>query len=85
MTRAEFVAKIRGRLIQVVNRSCAVTPHYSVVGEAPLRISDVYEAAEDHLRGKLRFVIVLREPVARTISSWEYKSKRETRPFLSTT
>ncbi|CAM9626157.1 unnamed protein product [Scytosiphon promiscuus] len=50
------------------------TPHYAVMGEAPLRIADFYDAAEGRLRETLRFLVVLREPVARTISSWEYKS-----------
>lgn len=59
---------------------CAVTPNYSVVGETPLRISDFYGvdgSREGRLRRNLRFLVVLREPVARTISSWEYKSERE--------
>ena len=62
---------------------CAVTPNYSVVGEAPLRISDFYGVGDGSLEGgrrlrrNLRFLVVLREPVARTISSWEYKSDRE--------
>eukprot|EP00752_Nemacystus_decipiens_P003848 g3540.t1 len=53
------------------------TPNYSVVGETPLRISDFYGvngSNEGRLRRNLRFLVVLREPVARTISSWQYKS-----------
>lgn len=59
---------------------CTVTPNYSVVGEAPLRISDFYgvDGSNDgRLRRNLRFLVVLREPVARTISSWQYKSERK--------
>lgn len=60
----------------IVPQPLSVTPHYSVVAEAPHRISDMY--GEGTLKQKgLRFLIVLREPVARTISSWEYKSECE--------
>lgn len=52
------------------------TPHYSLVAEVPLRIQKIY--GEEYLRTEgLKFLVVLREPVSRTISSWEYKSDRE--------
>lgn len=53
-----------------------VTPHYSLVAETPLRIADFYGEGLVRTRG-LRFLVLLREPVARTISSWEYKSECE--------
>ena len=53
-----------------------VTPHYSIMAETPLRIADFYGEGLLRSRG-LRFLVLLREPVARTISSWEYKSDRK--------
>lgn len=74
-------ARLRCTELETLLAFCAVTPNYSVVGETPLRISDFYGVGgsnEGHLqRRNLRFLVVLREPVARTISSWEYKSERE--------
>lgn len=52
------------------------TPNYSLVAEVPYRISDVYGQGPLRERG-LKFLVLLREPAARTISSWEYKTDRE--------
>eukprot|EP00752_Nemacystus_decipiens_P004724 g4307.t1 len=47
------------------------TPHYMVVAETPHRIADMYGG-----RGSgLKFIVTLREPASRAISSWEFKNE----------
>ncbi|CAN0027627.1 unnamed protein product, partial [Hapterophycus canaliculatus] len=51
------------------------TPHYSILAEVPYRIEGMYgKSARD---GSFKYVVILREPVARTISSWQFKYDRE--------
>lgn len=42
-----------------------------MMAEVPYRILDRYGAAA--FEGGVKYVVLLREPVARTISSWEFK------------
>ncbi|CAN0496512.1 unnamed protein product, partial [Ectocarpus sp. 8 AP-2014] len=51
------------------------TPHYSILAEAPYRIRDMY--GKTSFDGTVKYIAVLREPVARTISSWQFKYDRE--------
>ncbi|CAN0275443.1 unnamed protein product [Pylaiella littoralis] len=46
------------------------TPHYLAVAEAPYRIADMYGGRDSGLK----FIVTLREPASRTISSWEFKN-----------
>ncbi|CAM9942045.1 unnamed protein product [Ectocarpus fasciculatus] len=51
------------------------TPHCSIKAEVPYRILDIYgEAARD---GSNKYLVQLRDPVARAISSWTSKFDRE--------
>lgn len=51
-----------------------------MVPEVPYRIADLYgSAAYD---GSLKYMLVLREPVARAISSWFFKFDRELCSFV---
>lgn len=57
----------------------ADTPHYSILAEVPYRIAEMHgQSARD---GTFKYVVVLREPVARTISSWQFKYDREYQHF----
>eukprot|EP00903_Cladosiphon_okamuranus_P014094 g13100.t1 len=47
------------------------TPHYSILADVPYKILHLY--GEQAYDGTLKYVILLREPVARTISSWQFK------------
>ncbi|CAM9176068.1 unnamed protein product [Ectocarpus sp. 12 AP-2014] len=47
------------------------TPHYSILAEVPYRIKDMY--GKTSYDGTVKYIAVLREPVARTISSWQFK------------
>lgn len=51
--------------------AAADTPHYLAVAETPHRISDMYGGAESGLK----FIVTLREPAGRAISSWEFKNE----------
>ena len=55
--------------------SCADTPHYATMPEVPYRIMERY--GKTAFDGTLKYFVLLREPVARTISSWEFKFDRE--------
>ncbi|CAM9898341.1 unnamed protein product [Ascophyllum nodosum] len=46
------------------------TPHYLAVAETPHRISDMYGK-----NSGLKFIVTLREPAGRAISSWEFKNE----------
>lgn len=53
----------------------ADTPHCSIKADVPYRILDIYgEAARD---GSNKYLVQLRDPVARVISSWTSKFDRE--------
>lgn len=47
------------------------TPHYMAVAETPHRIADMYGGRDSGLK----FVVTLREPASRAISSWEFKNE----------
>lgn len=47
------------------------TPHYMVIAETPHRIADMYGGRDSGLK----FVVTLREPASRAISSWEFKNE----------
>ncbi|CBN74649.1 Sulfotransferase [Ectocarpus siliculosus] len=47
------------------------TPHYIAVAETPHRIADIYGGRESGLK----FIVTLREPAGRAISSWEFKNE----------
>eukprot|EP00903_Cladosiphon_okamuranus_P016125 g14881.t1 len=47
------------------------TPHYMAVAETPHRIADMYGGRESGLK----FIVTLREPASRAISSWEFKNE----------
>ncbi|CAM9845581.1 unnamed protein product [Ectocarpus fasciculatus] len=47
------------------------TPHYIAVAETPHRIADIYGGRDSGLK----FVVTLREPAGRAISSWEFKNE----------
>ncbi|CAM9709641.1 unnamed protein product, partial [Ectocarpus sp. 13 AM-2016] len=47
------------------------TPHYIAVAETPHRIADIYGGRESGLK----FIVTLREPASRAISSWEFKNE----------
>ena len=48
------------------------TPHYLFEEKTPLRICAAMQLAGGHC-GESKFVVIIREPVARTLSSWEFK------------
>lgn len=51
------------------------TPHLSIKAEVPYRILDIYgDAASD---GSTKYIVTLRDPVARAISSWQSKFDRK--------
>lgn len=47
------------------------TPHYVAVAETPHRIADMYGGKDSGLK----FIVTLREPASRAISSWEFKNE----------
>ncbi|CAM9312319.1 unnamed protein product [Ectocarpus fasciculatus] len=47
------------------------TPHYSILADVPYRIKEMYGKAS--YDGTVKYIAVLREPVTRTISSWQFK------------
>lgn len=47
------------------------TPHYSILADVPYRIMHLYGPQADD--GTVKYVVILREPAARTISSWQFK------------
>ncbi|CAN0193841.1 unnamed protein product [Scytosiphon promiscuus] len=47
------------------------TPHYLAVAETPHRIADMYGGRNSGLK----FIVTLREPASRAISSWEFKNE----------
>lgn len=47
------------------------TPHYMAVAETPHRIYDMYGGQDSGLK----FIVTLREPASRAISSWEFKNE----------
>ncbi|CAM9370334.1 unnamed protein product [Scytosiphon promiscuus] len=74
--RSPSSSQLRDRLSVAAEAKDAVidyTPHYSLVAEVPFRISEFYGDGPLRERG-LKFLVVLREPAARTISSWMYKT-----------
>lgn len=58
------------------------TPHYSIMAEVPFRILERY--GKHAFDGSVKFIVLLREPVARMISSWQYKFDGEFRCALAT-
>lgn len=51
------------------------TPQYAILPEVPLRIAEAYGRAS--FDGRTKYLALLREPVGRAISSWEYKTDGE--------
>eukprot|EP00752_Nemacystus_decipiens_P004361 g3985.t1 len=47
------------------------TPHYAVVPEVPYRIRRIY--GNSSFDGDTKYFVLLREPVARAISAWEFR------------
>lgn len=47
------------------------TPHYSILPEVPYLIKDLY--GEPAYNGTTKYIAFLREPAARTVSSWQFK------------
>lgn len=53
----------------------ADTPHYISMAEVPYRIAEIYGTGS--YDGSVKYLAILREPVARAVSSWEFKFDRE--------
>lgn len=51
------------------------TPHNSIKAEVPYRILDIYGDAASN--GSNKYLVQLRDPVTRAISSWQRKFDRE--------
>ena len=64
------VIRMRG-VLSVGDSISPDTPHYAIVTEVAHRIHKLY--GESSYDGSFKYFISLREPVARAISSWEYK------------
>jgi hypothetical protein len=71
----------RGQLINTTSTSAVLlenpimmeyTPHYLFESKAPMRICETLQLGYHSCR-EANYIVFIREPVARTLSSWEYK------------
>lgn len=59
----------------------ADTSHYITRAEVAFRLAKIYGRAS--YDGSLKYLVMLRDPVRRAISSWEYKVASKCRGFFT--
>lgn len=61
--------------VTVLSRLFPDTPHYIAMAEVPFRIAMLH--GKESFDSTLKYLVALREPVSRAVSSWIFKTHRE--------